>query len=133
LSGRVSGAALIHAAAGARDAKPGIDPDRHEGLDRKSRQYAGSRRNDGAHRAGGAQPRNMVENLALFAAVLVAAWMAGAPASRRCLPCALFFWARLACFPIYVAGIPYRPTAIWSVSVAGLAMPAWEALTMASS
>jgi uncharacterized MAPEG superfamily protein len=86
-----------------------------------------------ARRAGGAQTRNMVENLALFTAVPVAAWMAGAPASRLSLPCALFFWTRLACFPTYVAGIAYLRTAIWSVGVAGLAMPAGEAMTVAPS
>jgi hypothetical protein len=32
--------------------------------------------------------RNMVENLALFTAVLVAAWMAEARASRLSFPCA---------------------------------------------
>jgi uncharacterized MAPEG superfamily protein len=32
----------------------------------------------------------------------------------------LFFWARLAYAAIYVAGIPWLRTAVWTVSVIGL-------------
>jgi uncharacterized MAPEG superfamily protein len=36
----------------------------------------------------------------------------------------LFFWSRLAYIPVYYAGIPYLRTAIYFISVTGLAMMA---------
>jgi hypothetical protein len=40
----------------------------------------------------------------------------------------LFFWARLAYWPCYLAGIIYLRTAIWLVSIVGLAMVALAVL-----
>ncbi len=64
--------------------------------------------------------RNMLENLVLFAALLLAGHMAGVNGSRLELGAQLFFWARVAYFPIYLAGIHYLRTAAWAVGVAGL-------------
>ena len=33
-----------------------------------------------------------------------------------------FFWARLTYWPVYLAGIVYLRTAVWAVSILGLAM-----------
>jgi len=32
----------------------------------------------------------------------------------------LYFWARVAYLPIYLAGIPYLRTAVWAVSLWGM-------------
>jgi uncharacterized MAPEG superfamily protein len=66
--------------------------------------------------------RNMLENLVLFASLLLTAHAGGAGEARVELGSQLFFWARVAYFPVYVLGIPYLRTAIWSLGVAGLAL-----------
>jgi uncharacterized MAPEG superfamily protein len=65
--------------------------------------------------------KNMVENLALFAAVLLAASLAGVPASATALPATIFTVSRLLYAPVYWAGIKFVRTAAWSVSLVGLA------------
>ena len=65
---------------------------------------------------------NMLENLVLFAVLLLAAHAAGVAPSRLELGAQLFFWARVAYFPAYLAGITYLRTAAWGVGVAGMAM-----------
>ncbi|MSO69523.1 MAG: hypothetical protein EXQ98_04500 [Alphaproteobacteria bacterium] len=66
--------------------------------------------------------KNMMENLPLFAALLLAGWMVGTPAEELALGSHLFFWARLAYFPVYLIGIPYVRTGLWAVSVAGMVL-----------
>jgi uncharacterized MAPEG superfamily protein len=66
--------------------------------------------------------RNMVENLVLFTAILAAARLGGVHGSRVDLGAKIFFWSRVAYFPVYLAGIAYVRTAIWCVSLVGLAM-----------
>jgi len=65
---------------------------------------------------------NMIENLVLFAALVLAAVAAGRTNSTALLGAQIFFWARLAYAVIYVAGIPWLRTAVWFVSVIGLAL-----------
>lgn len=69
--------------------------------------------------------RNMLENLVVFSALLLAAWMEDVPDEKLVVPAHLFFWARLAYFPTYVAGIAYLRTAFWAVGAVGMAMIAW--------
>jgi uncharacterized MAPEG superfamily protein len=64
--------------------------------------------------------RNMLENLLLFVVVLAAARLGGAGADALTPGAALFFWARLAYWPVYVAGIAYLRTALWVTSLVGL-------------
>jgi uncharacterized MAPEG superfamily protein len=64
----------------------------------------------------------MLENLVLFAALVLAAAVAGKTNSSTLLGAQIFFWARVAYAVIYVAGIPWLRTAVWTVSVIGLAM-----------
>ena len=68
--------------------------------------------------------RNMAENLPLFLALVTVAHLGGAASAREQIElcAALFFWARLVYFPVYLAGVPYLRTAIWSVSVAGMGL-----------
>jgi uncharacterized MAPEG superfamily protein len=65
---------------------------------------------------------NMLENLLLFAALVLAAVVAGRTNNATLLGAQLFFWARLGYAVIYVAGIPWLRTALWVVSVVGLAL-----------
>ena len=65
---------------------------------------------------------NMLENLVLFAALVLVAVAAGKTNSTTLLGAQLFVWARLAYAVIYVAGIPWLRTAVWLVSVIGLAL-----------
>ena len=66
--------------------------------------------------------RNMIENLLLFAALVIVAHLAGKTGGMVLLGAQLFFWARLAYALIYVAGIPWLRTASWAVSVVGMIM-----------
>jgi uncharacterized MAPEG superfamily protein len=69
--------------------------------------------------------RNMLENLLLFTALVAAVRLGGkaAPAGAA----ALFFWARVAFFGVYLAGVPYLRTAVWVVSIVALAQIAMAA------
>ncbi|QEX14815.1 membrane protein [Hypericibacter terrae] len=63
---------------------------------------------------------NMIENLLLFAGLVLVAHAAGISTSMTVLGAQLFLWARLAYAIIYVVGIPWLRTAAWAVSVVGL-------------
>ena len=63
---------------------------------------------------------NMLENLVLFAILVLVAQVAGKTNSMTLLGCQLFFWARVAQALIHVAGIPWLRTLAWVVSVIGL-------------
>lgn len=63
--------------------------------------------------------RNMLEGLLLFTALLAAVRLGGEPAPAGAA--ALFFWARVLYFGVYLAGITYVRTAVWIASVVALA------------
>ena len=64
--------------------------------------------------------RNMLENLILFAILVLVAKAAGVSNSMTLLGAQLFFWGRVAHAIVYIAGIPWARTAAWTVSVIGL-------------
>ena len=66
--------------------------------------------------------KNMLENLVLFAVVVLVARLGGIEPNKIATGAAVFFWARVVYFFVYLAGIPYLRTAVWAVSVAGLVM-----------
>jgi uncharacterized MAPEG superfamily protein len=72
-----------------------------------------------AGRAQRAQ-RNMIENLLLFAALVLAAVAAGKTNNMTLLGAQIFFWARVAYTAVYIAGIPWLRTGVWFVSVIGM-------------
>jgi len=74
-----------------------------------------------AGRAGRAH-HNMLENLVLFAALVLVAVATGRANGTTLLGAQIFFWARLAYALVYLAGIPWLRTAVWTVSVVGLAL-----------
>ncbi|MBA3395253.1 MAG: MAPEG family protein [Deltaproteobacteria bacterium] len=71
-----------------------------------------------ADRAG----RNMLESLPLFIGLVAVAHLGGRHTDRVDLGAHLFFWARLAYWPIYVVGIPVLRTLVWYVAIAGLGL-----------
>lgn len=66
--------------------------------------------------------KNMLENLVLFTVVVCVARLGGVAPEHTALGAAIFFWARVAYFFAYLAGIKVLRTAIWAVSIAGLVM-----------
>ncbi len=64
--------------------------------------------------------RNMLENLILFAILVLVAQVAGRTNATTALGCQMFFWARVAYAVIYVAGVPWLRTGIWGISAIGL-------------
>jgi uncharacterized MAPEG superfamily protein len=71
---------------------------------------------------------NMLESLVLFTAAVVAVALADKTSTQTAVGAGIFFWARLAYWPCYLAGIIYLRTAIWVVSMIGLAMVAAAAI-----
>jgi len=65
---------------------------------------------------------NMIENLPLFAGLVLVAQAVGISNDTTVLGAQLFFWARLAYAVIYTAGIPWLRTAAWAVSIVGLVL-----------
>jgi len=64
--------------------------------------------------------RNMLENLVLFAALVLVAVISNKANSTTLLGAQIFVWARLAYALVYLAGIPWLRTGVWTVSVVGL-------------
>ena len=71
---------------------------------------------------------NMIENLVLFAALVLIAAVAGKTNATTAMGAMIFFWARLAYAVIYLIGIPWLRTLAWLVGVIGMAMIAWVLL-----
>jgi uncharacterized MAPEG superfamily protein len=73
--------------------------------------------------------KNMLEAMPLFLAALLAAHVSGVASSDKVrLGATMFFWARVAYWAVYVAGIPYVRTAVWGVSITGIVLIALAAL-----
>jgi uncharacterized MAPEG superfamily protein len=66
--------------------------------------------------------RNMLENLVLFAALLLVAVAAGRTNAMTLLGAQIFVYARLAYAAVYIIGLPWIRTGVWAVSVVGLAL-----------
>jgi uncharacterized MAPEG superfamily protein len=65
---------------------------------------------------------NMLENLVLFAVLVVAASIMERINAMTALGAQLFFWGRVAYAPVYIIGVPYLRTATFAVSIAGLVL-----------
>lgn len=66
--------------------------------------------------------RNLLENLVVFAIVVLVAHVAGRTNATTALGAAIFFWARVVYAGVYLAGIAWLRTAVWGVSIVGLLM-----------
>jgi uncharacterized MAPEG superfamily protein len=69
-----------------------------------------------AHRASW----NFLETFPFFAALVLAVVLTRTTSASTALGAMLYFWARVAYLPVYVAGIPYVRTLIYAVSIWGL-------------
>ena len=65
---------------------------------------------------------NMLENLVLFAALVLVVVFAGKNSSMTLLGAQIFFWARVAYAAVYLVGVPWLRTGVWFVSMVGLVM-----------
>ena len=63
---------------------------------------------------------NMVENLPVFAAIVLVAHVAGAANATTALGAQIFFWARIVMAVGHIGGIPGLRSVSWFVSLAGL-------------
>ena len=66
--------------------------------------------------------RNMLENLVLFAVLVLVAVVAGKSNAMTLLGAQIFLGARIVYALVYIAGLPWIRTAVWGASVIGLAM-----------
>jgi len=66
--------------------------------------------------------RNMLENLVLFAALVLVAALADKTNAMTLLGAQIFLYARIVYALVYIAGLPWVRTAVWGVSVVGLAL-----------
>ncbi len=71
-----------------------------------------------AERAAG----NMIQNLVLFAPLVLVAHVTGRTNATTALGAEIFFFARLAYAFVYAIGIPYLRTLVWLVAVIGLVL-----------
>ena len=69
---------------------------------------------------------NMLENMVLFTALVLVAQVAGKANAMTALGASIFFWARLVYAGVYLAGISWVRTAVWFVSVIGMAIIAGQ-------
>jgi len=65
---------------------------------------------------------NMVENMVLFAVLVLIAHVAGKANATTAMGALVFFWARIVYALIYLLGVPWLRTVAWLVSVVGMAM-----------
>jgi len=68
---------------------------------------------------------NMIENLVLFAILVLVAVIANKTNAMTAMGALIFFWGRLIYAVIYLLGIPWLRTVAWFVSVIGMIMIAW--------
>jgi len=66
--------------------------------------------------------RNMLESLVLFAILVLVAVVADKTNAMTLLGAQVFLYARIAYAAVYIAGLPWVRTAVWGVSVVGLAI-----------
>ena len=66
--------------------------------------------------------RNMLQSLVMFAALVLVAQVTGKLNATTALGAQLFFWARIAYVLVYVGGLPWIRTLVWTASIVGLVL-----------
>ncbi len=64
--------------------------------------------------------RNFLETFLFFAAAVLAVECAHRNSDVTALGAQIYFWARVAYWPVYAIGIPYLRTVVWAVGFWGL-------------
>ena len=72
--------------------------------------------------------RNAVENLVLFAALVLAAQAAGISNSVTAMACVLYFWARVVHLLAYTFALPWVRTLAFAAGFVAQAILAWQLL-----
>jgi uncharacterized MAPEG superfamily protein len=71
---------------------------------------------------------NAIENLAVFAALVLIAHVAGVKGEATALACVIYFWARVVHFAVYTFGIPWVRTLAFVVGFGCQITLAWKIL-----
>ena len=71
---------------------------------------------------------NAVENLVVFAALVLAAQAAGVSSAATASACVVYFWARVVHAGAYTAGVPWLRTLAFTVGFLAHATLAWQLL-----
>ena len=71
---------------------------------------------------------NAVENLVVFAALVLAAHAAGVANAATASACVVYFWARVVHVGAYTAGVPWLRTLAFAVGFFAQATLAWQLL-----
>ena len=71
---------------------------------------------------------NMLETFPVFAALVLIIQVTESWSATSALAVQIYFWARVAYVPVYVAGIPVVRTLIWLAAMVGVLMLAWPLL-----
>lgn len=69
--------------------------------------------------------RNFLETFPFFAAAILAVVLAKTNSPGTALGAQIYLWARLIYLPIYIIGIPYLRTLVWTASLVGLLKVLW--------
>ncbi len=69
---------------------------------------------------------NAIENLAPFAALVVVAHLAGAANEATAAAAVVYFWARLAHYGLFVAGVPFGRTLTFAAGWLAMACILWQ-------
>ena len=73
---------------------------------------------------------NAVENLAVFATLVLVAHAAGLSNSTTSLACAVYFWARIVHALAYTFAVPWVRTIAFTVGFLAQAAIAWQLLAL---
>ena len=71
---------------------------------------------------------NSVENLVVFATLVLVAHVTGVSNESTVFACCLYFWARIAYTVVYTLGLPWLRTLTWTAGFVGQAILAWQLL-----
>lgn len=74
---------------------------------------------------------NAIENLAPFAALVIVAHLTGAASAATAAAAITSFWARVAHYVVYTAGVPFARTICFAVGWAAMACIFWQILAKA--
>ena len=76
-----------------------------------------------------AHHRNSVENLVIFAALIITAHLAEANNAATASAAIVYFWSRVAHLIVHYAGLPYLRTVTWFVSWLAMACIFYQIVT----
>lgn len=76
---------------------------------------------------------NAIENLVPFAALVIVAHLSGAANAATAAAAIVYFWARVAHYVLYVAGVPFGRTLTFAIGWLALLCIFWQILTVSAA